>query len=838
MSPWFYLSEHSIGNLTTAILLVVITTYLLAIRHKQIDTWLLTGYLAVLAILLLSYAMRYSVLHRAALRHGQMSNSIVFGVLCLIGFAYTYRKPMFVAEAKFVVPIAAVVLLSVYVYNFFLQGNVPAVYDFGAHYFTHVYGPQTSYVTGLGYVWSATVLFRKARVLRRDETGMDFLSARSCRNFGFLILATIVIAASYSLSQVQLITRDTYSLIFSSGSLVVCLLIFVVYVGNASQPTSFRERLVGITLAAVLVAFGIGNNVLVARVDGRAEAGYQEDIRRAALLVARDELSIVPSSVAYIASDDGTLLYGDDYIDADLSDRTISDHTRGARLTRSDAAEGFYWYGTWDDPATFYFGYPVESEIGELEVGFRYGGYRESVHRVELDLMFLVLGSTLVLLLGFPFIYTRTLVRPLEQVLKGVQRLQRRQMDEPVPVRSRDEIGELATQFNALTQSLQQAESNFAAMAENANDGIVILDHLGTVRYANRRLCEIGGYKLDEIIGMKLAEVVPPDEFERVGKNLQDRLAGRPVETTYESAILGAAGDRIPIEVTGARTIWEGEKADVVIIRDIRERKAAEEQLQLQREQLVEADKLATLGVLVAGVAHEVSSPTHSIRMNSAFVDETLKRILPVVDQCMLDDEEEMGENSVLGQMRTRLPQAVQGIDKSAEQIDSVVQSLKGYIRRGAQQPASDVDINDVVRSVSIIARKFIENRTAHYRTDLAESLPSVSGRIARLQQVVLNLVENACHALQNREGSVEVTTRTNADGSGIVLTVRDTGVGIPEENIARVIEPFFTTRETEGGTGLGLSITSDIVKEHGGEVSFDSTPGEGTTVTVTLPAG
>ncbi len=835
MTPWFYLSEYSVGNLTTAILLVVITTYLLAIRDKGIDTWLLTGYIGVLAVLLVSYVIRYSMLHTVALRTGQMSNSIVFGVVFLLGFSYTYRTATFIKEARIVVSGFFLIALAVFVANFVLEGRVPVVYDFGAHYFTHVYGAHTSYVTGLGYIWSAVVLFRKARFHKREAGELQ--SVRSCRNFGYLIIATLVIAAAYSLSQVQLITRDSYSLVFSSGSLIVCLLIYVVYVGNSSQPTSFRQRLVGITLAAVLVAFGIGNNVLIARADRRIEAAYREDIGRTALLVARDELTILPAAVAYVATANGTILWDDDGSRVELVGRTLTEHRRRSGRSGIDDPEGFYWYGVLDDPTTFFFAYPITSGVGDLEVGFRYADYRESIHEVELDLMFLVIGSTVALLILFPFIFTRTLVRPLSEVLGGVQRMQRRQMGQPVPIQSMDEIGELATQFNALARSLQQAESNFAAMAENANDGIVILDHFGTIRYGNRRLSEISGYPLDELVGLPLTRFASPEELERVTQNLKNRLAGLTVETTYESAILSATGERIPIEVTGARTIWEGENADVVIIRDIRDRKASEEQLQRQREQLVEADKLATLGVLVAGVAHEVSSPTHSIRMNSAFVEEALKRVLPVVDQCIFDEEQEIGENTVLGQMRDRLPQAIQGIDKSAEQIDSVVQSLKGYVKRGSQQPASDVNLNDVVRSVSIIARRFIEGRTTNYRTEFNENLPNVKGRLARLQQVVLNLVENACQSLADRDGTVTVSTDTNPDGSKTILTVTDTGVGIPAENLKRVTERFFTTRESEGGTGLGLSITADIVKEHGGEIRLDSTPGAGTTVAVTFPA-
>lgn len=848
---WFRLSEYSIGNLTTAILLVVITTYLLAMREKHADTWLITAYIGVLAILLLSYVVRYSLLVPGAARSGQVSNFIVFGVLALVAFAYVYRERTNPLEMRIVLSGYGIAALVVYASNFAQQAGLVLVFDFGAHYYTWDYGLRVSVVTGLGYLWSGVVLLRKTVILsRRGDQRRGLLphllrpasqGARSCRSFAVLAFVTLAIAATYGLMSGDVISRDTYSLVFTSGSLIVCLLIYIVYVVNSSQPTSFREKLVGVTLAAVLVVFGMVDNVLVAQIDRRLEQEYQTDAMRAARMVGAVNAAVaneaaVPPRVAYIASGSGDLLYvssADEAFPSWFAGRTVTDFRRAPRL-RMSSGRGSYWYGELEEPESFFFGYDVAVAGARFEVGYSYTDYRLFLHEVELEMALVIVVATVALLVLFPVLFNRSLVRPLNELLEGIARVRRRRMEEPVPVRSMDEIGALALEFNDLSASLREAQSNFQALTENANDGIVIIDASETVRYANRRMARIGGYTLEALVGAPLRSLVPPREYAVVGAKLRNRLAGVDVPATYESTILSATGEAIPVEVTAAPTRWESELADVVVIRDIRERKRAEAQLQVQREQLVEADKLASLGILVASVAHEVSSPNHAIRMHAAFLDSALERMLPVVDQCFFDEQEDFGENSALLAMRKRLPDALQGIDRSAAQIDAVVQDLKGFAKR-ADRPREPVEVNAVVRTVIGIARKYVEARATQVDLDLAEDLPEVLGQAQRLQQVLLNLVQNAVQALGEGSGRIAITTAFT-DGR-LRISVSDTGAGIAPEHLQRLTEPFFTTRGDSGGTGLGLSISREIVEEHGGSLEFESAPGEGTTVRIALPA-
>ncbi len=193
-----------------------------------------------------------------------------------------------------------------------------------------------------------------------------------------------------------------------------------------------------------------------------------------------------------------------------------------------------------------------------------------------------------------------------------------------LPVKSEDEVGRLALGYNRMVKSVKNAEGNFKAPAENANDAILILSKEGRVVCTNTRAAEISGYSPVDLRKKHFSEVIHPDELAVVERRFAARIDGRTAPRCYESVILNRKGEVVPVEITGARTIWHDEPADVVIIRDISERKRAEELLQAQQQQLLRADKLASPGALVAGVAHEINKPNQVVSMDACFLGEGL----------------------------------------------------------------------------------------------------------------------------------------------------------------------------------------------------------------------
>ena len=185
--------------------------------------------------------------------------------------------------------------------------------------------------------------------------------------------------------------------------------------------------------------------------------------------------------------------------------------------------------------------------------------------------------------------------------------------------------------------------------------------------------------------------------------------------------------------------------------------------------------------------------------------------------------------------MREQVPQLFEDLLQSGRRIKHIVEDLKAFARKEDAPRLEHVDLNAVARAAIRLAGPAVRKATRRFETDLAEGLPAVRGNAQRIEQVVVNLLVNACEALPDADRAVRLSTR--ADGAGrVLIEVWDEGVGIPPEHLSRVEEPFFTTKRERGGTGLGLSVSATIVQEHGGTLAFASSPGAGTTATVSLP--
>jgi len=274
------------------------------------------------------------------------------------------------------------------------------------------------------------------------------------------------------------------------------------------------------------------------------------------------------------------------------------------------------------------------------------------------------------------------------------------------------------------------------------------------------------------------------------------------------------------------------------LAREVAERRKSEEELRLHQQQLVQADKMAALGVLVSGVAHEINNPTGFILLNMPIVKAALLDAMRIVDE----RREALGPDFHLAglpyaRVREELPHMLDEMLAGGRRIKHIVDDLKNFARREDAPRFEAVDLNAVARAAVRLVDNTIRKATRHIEMELAPDLPRVRGNAQRIEQVVVNLLLNACQALPDATRGVRVVTQ-DAPGPGqVVLRVVDEGVGIPPEHLPRLTDPFFTTKRETGGTGLGLSVSAGIVKEHGGRLEFDSQVGRGTIATLTLPA-
>jgi polar amino acid transport system substrate-binding protein len=273
------------------------------------------------------------------------------------------------------------------------------------------------------------------------------------------------------------------------------------------------------------------------------------------------------------------------------------------------------------------------------------------------------------------------------------------------------------------------------------------------------------------------------------------------------------------------------------LTREIAERKHAEEELRLNQQQLVQADKLAALGVLVSGVAHEINNPTGLILLEVP----TLKRFYADASKVLEQYYRENGDFTCGGlpysRMREELPRSLEKLQDSGKRIKRIVDDLKDFARQGGSACNETVDLNSVSQAAVRLVEPSIRKATTRFSASYGEHLPPFRGNTQRIEQVLVNLILNACQALPDRERAVELATWSDPERATVVFRLRDEGCGISPEHLARLTDPFFTTKRDSGGTGLGLSVSAGIAKEHGGVLAFDSTPGSETIVTLTLPA-
>ena len=351
--------------------------------------------------------------------------------------------------------------------------------------------------------------------------------------------------------------------------------------------------------------------------------------------------------------------------------------------------------------------------------------------------------------------------------------------------------------FEMVRRAKEQWETAFDALSE----GIAVVDDEGRVRRANRALADLLGAPLPNVVGVHLGAALLGKSHALLEVLDAARRGDRPAPLIARSEQLRRTVRVNAALISGATP----EQSVVVLIEDVTEQQALE-------TQLVQSEKLAAVGQLVSGVAHELNNPLTSIAGLSEF----------------LLEQKELGKKD-----RGHL----QVIQEQAERAGRIVRNLLTFARKGSAERIP-VDLNDVIRRTLALTAYELKLKDVTVERELSGALPEVFGDRHGLQQVVLNLVTNAAHAVADnpRERPREITVSTWFDGK-VHLRVADTGPGISDEVAQSIFTPFFTTKEPGKGTGLGLSITYSIVESHGGQISLEPRgPRGGAAFRVDLP--
>jgi signal transduction histidine kinase/CheY-like chemotaxis protein len=273
------------------------------------------------------------------------------------------------------------------------------------------------------------------------------------------------------------------------------------------------------------------------------------------------------------------------------------------------------------------------------------------------------------------------------------------------------------------------------------------------------------------------------------------------------------------------------------IFRDVTEEKKLRQESEYRLQQVIQADKLASLGEVVAGVAHEINNPNSFISYNVPLLEETWQMLLPIINEFAASNTEWCAGNMGIDELRKDMADIIQAIKTGSDRIKKVVSNLKEFARLDDSAQMKPVQINEVLENTLTIVGARLRKAVRKVNIDLAKDLPQIPGHFQKLEQVTANLVLNAANAISDKDqGLVNIYTRFLNWANAVIVEVEDNGKGMPREVVSRIFDPFFTTRRESGGTGLGLSVTYGLVQEHNGVISVLSHPSIGSKFTVYLP--
>ena len=349
-------------------------------------------------------------------------------------------------------------------------------------------------------------------------------------------------------------------------------------------------------------------------------------------------------------------------------------------------------------------------------------------------------------------------------------------------------------------------------LIESSVDGIITADIKGNILIFNEGAEKLLGYKAEDVIGkLHITRIYPPGVAREIMRKLRSaKFGGTGKLETIQSFLVGKDGEHIPINISAAIVYEEGkEVASIGIFTDLREKLRMERNLQDAQIQLLQSEKMSSLGKLAAGVAHEINNPLGGILIYSNLLMEEMEEGDP--------KREDLGR-----------------ISEEATRCKEIVKSLLEFARQTGPK-MEPIDINRAIDEGLF----FLENQATfhniHIEKHLDRAIPLIQGNSSQLKQVFMNMMVNAAEAMEGR-GTLTVKTALLSKNGSVMIEFSDNGKGIPPEHVSKIFDPFFTTKEVGKGTGLGLSLSYGVIEQHKGKIDVKSKVGKGTSFTIELP--
>ncbi|MCC6526381.1 MAG: PAS domain S-box protein [Polyangiaceae bacterium] len=395
--------------------------------------------------------------------------------------------------------------------------------------------------------------------------------------------------------------------------------------------------------------------------------------------------------------------------------------------------------------------------------------------------------------------------------------------------RDRADLARQLTEIGELSARQSHAMERYRTVFQTTGTGTIMFADDAVITLANDEWVKLTGYERPEIEGrMTWMAFFSDASLERM--RAYPELRSRDPSSaprTYEAELRDRRG-RIHDGVVTIAMV-PGSKERVGSFLDLTDLKRAQ-------RQMVRADKMAALGQIIAGVAHEINNPNNFIHFNLPILRRYIEAMQP-----LLERELERDPDLELLHMRydafiADLVKLIENMEHGSTRISAIVSDLKNYVRGGEELEMTAGSVAKVVEQVMTLVGKQVQKMVARFTVTVDEPLPQVRMNAGKIEQVLINLLINAAQAADKEASWVELTARATDSGDAVEIRVADNGAGIPADSLEQIFEPFYTSKGRETGTGLGLSISQQIVEEHGGHIEVASELGQGSRFTVRLP--
>ncbi len=388
---------------------------------------------------------------------------------------------------------------------------------------------------------------------------------------------------------------------------------------------------------------------------------------------------------------------------------------------------------------------------------------------------------------------------------------------------------------------LLASELRFRAISESTREAMVSVDIRGRIRSWNAGAMAMFGYRAEEIIGRDAMALLAPSLHSVFREQLARFASGRFAPVTMsaqELTGLRATGEEFPSEIS--LSVWatfQGRFA-TAIIRDVSDRKSLEARARTQELRLIQADRMSTLGTLVASVAHDIKSPTQAVLQNSGNMANVWADALPVLEQHRAALPGFLLGGVPFDKARHNVALLIGDLTDSAMEIKSFVGDLLEFARLPHRNDPSHFQLNATVQRAVRLLRGSIRDRTNRFSISLSEALPPAHGNAQQFCHVVINLLSNALRSLADKERGVSVRTSMDTASGRLLLIVADEGAGIDAALLPQLGVEALPGEQSSGRSGQGLTLTVELLRSQGASLEFESEPGRGTRAIVSmLPA-